>query len=113
MPNEAAMNWYKQEEGKQALSKLETLLAQKTLTEIDDFEGPVSDVVYGLLTRLPEEKRPVFAYLANMLLDYYNECMLKPCALGPVQIAERAALILRQDKLQKMYEQYFPDQPCV
>ena len=110
MARESEMAWYKQEEGKRALSKLETLLSQKRLAEFEDFEGSVSDEVYSLLTKIPEEKRVEFAYLADKLLDYYVECMTIPCPLGPVQIAERAALRKRQNDLKKMY---FADQPCV
>ena len=110
MARESEMAWYKQEEGKRALSRLETLLSQKRLAEFEDFEGSVSDEVYGLLTKIPEEKRVEFAYLADILVDYFDDCLQGPCSGNPAQIAERAALRKRQNDLKKMY---FADQPCV
>ncbi|MCX6774484.1 MAG: hypothetical protein NTY99_00120 [DPANN group archaeon] len=109
MPNEAAMYWYKQEESKQALSKLETLLSQKTLTKPEDFKG-VSDEAYQLLMKLPDEKRAEFKYLANIMVDYLSDCLDKTCLSGnPAQIAERAILRKKISDLQKMYQ----NQPCV
>ncbi len=109
MGKAAQMNWYKQE-SERALSRLETLLTQKTLTKPEDFEGTVSNEVYSILTKIPKERRPEFKYLADILVNYLGDCLDKTCLSGnPAQIAERAVFRKKIDDLKT----YFPDQPCV
>jgi len=112
MPNKAAMYWYnkqKLEEEQIALSKLEKLLSEKTLTKQEDFNDKIPDEVYGLLTKIAEEKRIKYKHLAEFVKNYYGAELNGPCYADPGGIAIRATMRLKYETLQKMY---FPDQPC-
>jgi hypothetical protein len=113
MPNEAQMAWYtkqKPEDERLALSRLEQLLSEKKLTELEDFNEDTASRIYSLLTRIAAEKRIEYVFMAELVRDFYAEQLEGPCFVSPVAIAERAVARFKTENIQKMYGL---DQPCV